>query len=59
MGKNNYYLVCRRRWFGKLSPVKIFTALNTARDFCTQNKRYVVLKQKAGGEFELVTNKDN
>lgn len=58
MAKNNYYLVCKRSFFGKLSPIKIFTAQSTAKAFAATNKRYVVLKQATGGELELIANED-
>lgn len=59
MGKNNHYLVCRRRFFSGLSPVKIFTAQSTAEAFAATNKRYVVLKQAVDGELESITDKDD
>lgn len=54
----NHYLVCKRKLFGGLSPVKIFTAQSTAESFAATNKHYVVLKQAVDGELGLITNKD-
>lgn len=55
MSSNHFYLVCKRSLLGNLSPVKIFTALVTAESFCSNNKKYVILKQSNGGELVPIT----
>nr|DAU84870.1 MAG TPA: hypothetical protein [Caudoviricetes sp.] len=55
MSSNHFYLVCKRSLLGNLSPVKIFTALVTAESFCSNNKKYVILKQSNSGELVPIT----
>mgnify|MGYP001025813421 CR=1 FL=1 len=58
MGRNNYYLVCKRSIFGILTPLKMFTALSTAMEYVTKiGKRCVIFKQATGGEMEILSDK--
>lgn len=60
MSKANFYLylVCKKNWLGKLTPVKIFTGLANAKKFAQGLKSYVIFKQKNGGEMEQITDLD-
>ena len=55
MKKAYLYLVCKRTMFRGLQPIRIYTALNTAKMACVGHDNYVILRQRVeGNELEPV-----
>lgn len=54
MKKAYLYLVCKRTMFRGLQPIRIYTALNTAKLACMGHDRYVIMKQADGMDLEVV-----
>lgn len=48
-----FYLVCKKSWTGRLTPIKICTALAEAKTLVESNKKYVIYWQtQANKELE-------
>lgn len=52
--KRYFYLVCKRGWFGRMTPVKIFSSSLSAFAFAETNSKYVVLRQTNDGPLEPI-----
>lgn len=43
----NLYLVCKKKFFFFVEPVRIFSSYNTAIRFCEDNPGHILYRQKA------------
>lgn len=52
--KRYFYLVCKRGWYGRMTPIKVFSSSMSAFAFADTDSKYVVFRQTNDGPLEPI-----